>query len=65
VTRLWQVNRRHDLAFTIFLNDYLHDDVFYVEAWSMTMDLYILVTTILALVTARGFSRLLLIGWVV
>jgi len=50
VTGLWQVNGRHDLAF----EDYLRYDLFYVENWSLTMDLYILAKTIPALLTARG-----------
>jgi lipopolysaccharide/colanic/teichoic acid biosynthesis glycosyltransferase len=50
VTGLWQVNGRHDLVF----DDYLRYDLFYVENWSMTMDLYILAETIPALLTARG-----------
>jgi exopolysaccharide biosynthesis polyprenyl glycosylphosphotransferase len=50
VTGLWQVNGRHDLVF----EDYVRYDLFYVENWSMTMDLYILAKTIPALLTARG-----------
>ena len=50
VTGLWQVNGRHDLVF----DDCLRYDLFYVENWSMTMDLYILAKTIPALLTARG-----------
>jgi exopolysaccharide biosynthesis polyprenyl glycosylphosphotransferase len=50
VTGLWQVNGRHDLAF----EDYVRYDLFYVENWSLTMDLYILAKTIPALLTARG-----------
>jgi exopolysaccharide biosynthesis polyprenyl glycosylphosphotransferase len=50
VTGLWQVNGRHDLAF----EDYVRYDLFYVENWSLTMDLYILAKTIPALLTTRG-----------
>ncbi len=50
LTGLWQVNGRHDLAF----EDYVRYDLFYVENWSLTMDLYILAKTIPALITARG-----------
>jgi exopolysaccharide biosynthesis polyprenyl glycosylphosphotransferase len=50
VTGLWQVNGRHDLAF----EDYLRYDLFYVENWSLTLDLYILAKTIPALLTAHG-----------
>jgi exopolysaccharide biosynthesis polyprenyl glycosylphosphotransferase len=50
VTGLWQVNGRHDLAF----EDYVRYDLFYVENWSLTMDLYILAKTVPALLTARG-----------
>jgi exopolysaccharide biosynthesis polyprenyl glycosylphosphotransferase len=50
VTGLWQVNGRHDLVF----DDYVRYDLFYVENWSLTMDLYILAKTIPALLTARG-----------
>ena len=50
VTGLWQVNGRHDLAF----EDYVRYDLFYVENWSLTMDLYILAKTVPALLTAHG-----------
>ena len=50
LTGLWQVNGRHDLVF----DDYVRYDLFYVENWSLTMDLYILAKTIPALLTARG-----------
>ncbi len=50
VTGLWQVNGRHDLVF----DDYVRYDLFYVENWSLTMDLYILAKTVPALLTARG-----------
>ncbi len=50
VTGLWQVNGRHDLSF----EDYVRYDLFYVENWSLTMDLYILAKTVPALLGGRG-----------
>jgi len=50
LTGLWQVNGRHDLVF----DDYLRYDLFYVENWSLTMDLYILAKTVPALLSGRG-----------
>jgi exopolysaccharide biosynthesis polyprenyl glycosylphosphotransferase len=50
VTGLWQVNGRHDLVF----EDYVRYDLFYVENWSLTMDLYILAKTVPALLSGRG-----------
>ncbi len=50
VTGLWQVNGRHDLVF----DDYVRYDLFYVENWSLTMDLYILFKTIPALLSGSG-----------
>jgi exopolysaccharide biosynthesis polyprenyl glycosylphosphotransferase len=50
VTGLWQVNGRHDLSF----EDYVRYDLFYVENWSLTMDLYILAKTIPALLGGCG-----------
>ncbi len=50
LTGLWQVNGRHQLVF----EDYMRYDLFYVENWSVMMDLYILAKTIPALIGARG-----------
>jgi len=50
LTGLWQVNGRHDLVF----DDYVRYDLFYVENWSLTMDLYILFKTIPALLSGSG-----------
>ncbi len=50
ITGLWQVNGRHDLVF----EDYIRYDLFYVENWSLTMDLYILSKTVPALLAGRG-----------
>jgi len=50
LTGLWQVNGRHELVF----EDYMRYDLFYVENWSVVMDLYILAKTIPALIAARG-----------
>ena len=50
LTGLWQINGRHDLVF----EDYIRYDLFYVENWSLTMDLYILTKTLPALLFGRG-----------
>jgi exopolysaccharide biosynthesis polyprenyl glycosylphosphotransferase len=50
LTGLWQINGRHDLVF----EDYIRYDLFYVDNWSLTMDLYILAKTLPALLSGHG-----------
>ena len=50
ITGLWQVNGRHELSFA----DYVRYDLFYVENWSLALDLYCIARTIPALVGRRG-----------
>jgi exopolysaccharide biosynthesis polyprenyl glycosylphosphotransferase len=50
ITGLWQVNGRHALSFA----DYVRYDLFYVENWSLTLDLFIVLRTVPALLRRRG-----------
>jgi exopolysaccharide biosynthesis polyprenyl glycosylphosphotransferase len=50
VTGLWQVSGRHELAF----DDYIRYDLFYVENWSLGLDLYVIGKTVPALLARRG-----------
>jgi len=50
LTGLWQVNGRHELSF----DDYIRYDLFYVENWSIGLDLYVIGKTVPALLTRRG-----------
>ncbi|HEY7477832.1 MAG TPA: sugar transferase [Actinomycetota bacterium] len=50
ITGLWQVSGRADLSF----DEAVRLDLFYVENWSLTYDLYILVKTIPVLLSKRG-----------
>jgi lipopolysaccharide/colanic/teichoic acid biosynthesis glycosyltransferase len=50
LTGLWQVNGRHELPFA----DYIRYDLFYVENWSLGLDLYVIGKTIPALMARRG-----------
>ena len=50
VTGLWQVSGRHRLRF----EDYVRYDLFYVENWSLAMDLFILLKTIPAVLRPSG-----------
>ena len=50
LTGLWQVNGRHELPFA----DYVRYDLFYVENWSLGLDLYVIAKTIPALLGRRG-----------
>jgi exopolysaccharide biosynthesis polyprenyl glycosylphosphotransferase len=50
LTGLWQVNGRHELPFA----DYIRYDLFYVENWSLGLDLYVISKTIPALLARRG-----------
>jgi lipopolysaccharide/colanic/teichoic acid biosynthesis glycosyltransferase len=50
LTGWWQVNGRSDLS----PEETFRLDGFYVENWSMTLDLYILIKTVGAVITQRG-----------
>ena len=50
ITGLWQVNGRSELS----LEDSLRLDLSYVENWSMTGDLAIILKTVRAMITPRG-----------
>jgi exopolysaccharide biosynthesis polyprenyl glycosylphosphotransferase len=50
MTGLWQVSGRHRLSY----EDYVHYDLFYVENWSLTMDMYILLRTLPAVLGRTG-----------
>jgi exopolysaccharide biosynthesis polyprenyl glycosylphosphotransferase len=50
ISGLWQVNGRADLSF----DDYVRLDLFYIENWSLTFDLYIIWKTIPALLSRKG-----------
>ena len=50
VTGLWQISGRSNLAF----DDLVRLDFFYLENWSLTLDISILVKTIPAVITGRG-----------
>jgi lipopolysaccharide/colanic/teichoic acid biosynthesis glycosyltransferase len=50
ITGLWQVHGRSELGF----DDYVRLDLFYIENWSITLDLFILAKTIPAVVSSRG-----------
>jgi exopolysaccharide biosynthesis polyprenyl glycosylphosphotransferase len=50
MTGLWQVSGRHRLSY----EDYVHYDLFYVENWSLAMDLFILLRTLPAVLARTG-----------
>jgi lipopolysaccharide/colanic/teichoic acid biosynthesis glycosyltransferase len=50
VTGLWQVAGRHSLSF----DDLIRYDLFYVENWSLSMDLFVLLRTIPAIFRQSG-----------
>ncbi len=50
VTGLWQVSGRHELAF----DDYIRYDLFYVENWSLSLDLQIMARTVPAILSRAG-----------
>jgi len=50
-----QVSGRHELAF----DDYIRYDLFYVENWSLSLDLQIMARTVPALLSRAGRSSLL------
>jgi exopolysaccharide biosynthesis polyprenyl glycosylphosphotransferase len=50
LTGLWQIKGRHELSF----DDYARYDLFYVENWSLGFDLYVMASTLPALLRRRG-----------
>ncbi len=50
VTGLWQVSGRTETTFA----DYIRYDLFYIQNWSLSLDLWILVRTLRAVLTAEG-----------
>jgi exopolysaccharide biosynthesis polyprenyl glycosylphosphotransferase len=50
ITGLWQVRGRSELGF----DDYVRLDLFYIENWSITYDLFILVKTIPSVLLRKG-----------
>jgi exopolysaccharide biosynthesis polyprenyl glycosylphosphotransferase len=50
LTGLWQIKGRHELSF----DDYARYDLFYVENWSLGLDLYVMASTLPALLRRRG-----------
>src|SRR5207244_4742598 len=50
ITGLWQVRGRSELSF----DDYVRLDLFYIENWSITYDLFILAKTIPSVLTRTG-----------
>jgi exopolysaccharide biosynthesis polyprenyl glycosylphosphotransferase len=50
ITGLWQVGGRSELSF----DDYVRLDLFYIENWSVTYDLFLMAKTIPAVVSRRG-----------
>jgi exopolysaccharide biosynthesis polyprenyl glycosylphosphotransferase len=50
MTGLWQVSGRHTLSF----DDYVRYDLFYVDNWSLTMDLFLILRTIPAVLGRSG-----------
>ena len=50
LTGLWQVSGRHQASFA----DYVRHDLFYVEDWSLAMDLFIVLRTIPAVLARSG-----------
>ncbi len=50
LTGLWQVSGRHQLSF----EDYVRFDLFYVENWSLPMDLFIVLRTVPAVLRRSG-----------
>ena len=52
MTCLWQVNGRNSIAF----NDWVKLDLEYIDTWSLTLDLKLLLKTIPAVLSGRGAS---------
>jgi lipopolysaccharide/colanic/teichoic acid biosynthesis glycosyltransferase len=50
LTGWWQVHGRNDVSAT----EALEMDLFYVNNWSLTLDLYILAKTVGTIITRRG-----------
>jgi exopolysaccharide biosynthesis polyprenyl glycosylphosphotransferase len=50
ITGLWQVRGRSELGF----DDYVRLDLFYIENWSITYDLFILVKTVPSVLLRKG-----------
>jgi lipopolysaccharide/colanic/teichoic acid biosynthesis glycosyltransferase len=50
LTGLWQVSGRNDLTY----NERVNLDEYYVRNWSVWMDIYIIATTINAVLTGKG-----------
>ncbi len=50
LTGLWQVSGRHQASFA----DYVRHDLFYVENWSLAMDIFIVLRTIPAVLARSG-----------
>jgi exopolysaccharide biosynthesis polyprenyl glycosylphosphotransferase len=50
ISGLWQVSGRHDLSF----EDRLRYDLFYVDNWSLSMDLFIVLRTVLTVLRRTG-----------
>lgn len=50
ITGLWQVSGRSELSF----DDYVRLDIFYIENWSLTYDLYLVAKTVPAVLSRRG-----------
>ena len=50
ITGLWQVSGRSELSF----DDYVRLDVFYIENWSLSYDLFLLARTPAAVLSGRG-----------
>jgi exopolysaccharide biosynthesis polyprenyl glycosylphosphotransferase len=52
ITGLWQVKGGHVLSF----DDYVRYDLFYVENWSLGLDVYVMASTLPALLFRRGMA---------
>jgi lipopolysaccharide/colanic/teichoic acid biosynthesis glycosyltransferase len=50
ITGLWQIGGRVDLPF----DEAVRRDIFYIENWSLSYDLYIMAKTVPALLSRRG-----------
>jgi len=50
LTGLWQVSGRHRTTFA----DYVRHDLYYVENWSLALDLFIVLRTIPAVLARSG-----------